>query len=164
MGIILVYRSGSLSGRRGEFDQELVRLGRKADNDVSLSDSVVSSYHAEIRRKGSQYVLADLDSTNGTFVNGERIDGKTKLHNRDKIELGEDGPVIEFRTTEQAETDHHPQLVLLSGSWELEGKQLDLSPGIRSVGRGIKNDVVVGREQGSIVSTKHAEIRFDGES
>jgi membrane-bound lytic murein transglycosylase D len=164
MGITLVYRSGSLSGRRGEFDQELIRLGRKADNDVSLSDTVVSSYHAEIRRKGSQYVLVDLESTNGTFVNGERVDGKTKLRNRDKIEIGENGPVLEFRTAEAAEAGDHPQLVLVSGSWELEGKNLALSPGIRSVGRGLKNDIVVGREQGSIVSTKHAEIRFDGKS
>jgi membrane-bound lytic murein transglycosylase D len=164
MGIMLVYRSGSLQGRRGEFDQDVIRLGRKADNDVSLSDSVVSSYHAEIRRKGPQYTLVDLESTNGTFVNGERVEGKTRLRNRDKIELGENGPVIEIRTPEETEAADNPQLVLVSGSWEVEGKNLELSPGIRSVGRGLKNDIVVGREEGPIVSAKHVELRFDGKS
>jgi membrane-bound lytic murein transglycosylase D len=164
MGITLVYRSGSLQGRRGEFDQEVIRLGRKADNDVSLSDNVVSSYHAEIRRKGSGYIVVDLESTNGTFVNGERVDGKQPLRSRDKIEVGENGPVIEFRSTEEAETDETPRLVLVSGSWELQGKTIELSPGALSVGRGLKNDIVIGREHGSIVSTTHAEIRFDGKA
>src|SRR5215467_12154631 len=51
----------------------VLRIGRAPDNDVVISDLSVSRYHAELRRVGDSYQIADLDSHNGTFVNGQRV-------------------------------------------------------------------------------------------
>src|SRR5215468_2012932 len=51
----------------------VLRIGRAPDNDVVISDLSVSRHHAELRRVGDSYQIADLDSHNGTFVNGQRV-------------------------------------------------------------------------------------------
>ncbi len=55
------------------FDREEVSLGAMEDNDVVLSDPTVSRYHCAIRQEDTGYVLVDLRSTNGTFINNVRI-------------------------------------------------------------------------------------------
>jgi ABC-type multidrug transport system ATPase subunit len=50
-----------------------LRIGRSADNDITLDDLIVSRHHAELRRSGSGYEIVDLGSHNGTFCNGERV-------------------------------------------------------------------------------------------
>ena len=52
---------------------KVLRIGRAPDNDVVISDLSVSRHHAELRRIGVSYQIADLNSHNGTFVNGQRI-------------------------------------------------------------------------------------------
>jgi ABC transport system ATP-binding/permease protein len=52
---------------------KVLRIGRAPDNDVVVSDLSVSRYHAELRRAGERYEIADLNSHNGTFVNGQRV-------------------------------------------------------------------------------------------
>ena len=51
----------------------MLRIGRAADNDVVVSDLSVSRYHAQLRRTGRGYEVVDLESHNGTFLNGQRI-------------------------------------------------------------------------------------------
>jgi pSer/pThr/pTyr-binding forkhead associated (FHA) protein len=158
MPIILVHLQGAHKGREERFDQEIVRLGRKADNDIVFSESVVSSYHAEIRIKGESYTLVDLDSTNGTFLNGAQV-RKEPLQEGDQIELGRKGPVFEFRI-QAARNRDTPRIVPLSGSWEDGDAAIELREGRISLGRGSKNDIIVGRTHGSPVSSDHAEIRI----
>jgi FhaA, N-terminal domain/FHA domain len=64
-------------------------LGRGRQCDVVLSDPNVSRQHAEIRPRGGSWVLTDLGSTNGSRLNGRRIDGSEVLREGDEIELGE---------------------------------------------------------------------------
>jgi ABC-type multidrug transport system ATPase subunit/pSer/pThr/pTyr-binding forkhead associated (FHA) protein len=54
-------------------DRPAVRIGRAPDNDVVMADLLVSRHHAELRRSGDRWVLVDLGSANGTYVNGARI-------------------------------------------------------------------------------------------
>ncbi len=53
--------------------QDTVTIGRKPDNDLCLKDATVSTHHAKILCEGDTRFVQDLDSTNGTYVNGERI-------------------------------------------------------------------------------------------
>ena len=74
-----------------------VLIGRDPQNDVVLDDRRVSRKHAEIRLRLGRYTLYDLQSTNGTYVNGRRVAEKV-LEDKDKISIG--GLEIVFRSVE----------------------------------------------------------------
>lgn len=59
--------------REQSFDKSVVRIGAMADNDVVITDETVSRYHCRILQEEGGYLLLDLGSTNGTFVNGVRV-------------------------------------------------------------------------------------------
>jgi pSer/pThr/pTyr-binding forkhead associated (FHA) protein len=63
-------------------------IGRGRQADVVLNDPNVSRKHAEIRPRGGSWVVSDLGSTNGSQLNGRRIDGPEVLRPGDEIELG----------------------------------------------------------------------------
>ncbi|MEX1045082.1 MAG: FHA domain-containing protein [Chthoniobacterales bacterium] len=67
---------------------EMLTIGRLGDNDVALDEASVSSRHAEIVAQDGAVVLRDLDSTNGTFLNGEQITGEHPLEEGDEIYFG----------------------------------------------------------------------------
>ncbi len=64
-----------------------VRLGRYPDNDLIIAERGVSRHHAEIRFENGEFVLHDLNATNGTLVNGDMI-SKHSLASGDTITLG----------------------------------------------------------------------------
>ncbi|MBN1525775.1 MAG: transglycosylase SLT domain-containing protein [Spirochaetales bacterium] len=72
-------------------------IGRNSNSDISLSDMHVSGTHCEIYRKGYSFFIKDLASTNGTFVNGNRIADEVKLKNNDTISLGQKTAAFQFR-------------------------------------------------------------------
>ena len=63
-------------------------IGRRRSNDLVLSDNTVSGQHCIILTDGEDIYIQDLDSTNGTFLNGKRIHEKTVLQRGDKLMLG----------------------------------------------------------------------------
>lgn len=63
-------------------------IGRKEGNIVRLIERDVSRHHAIIRRSGDSFIIEDLDSYNGVFVNDERIDGQARLRPGDRIRIG----------------------------------------------------------------------------
>jgi hypothetical protein len=75
------------SGGTYTIDQRVIVIGRSSDCDVHLDDANVSRRHAEVRRIADGYSLVDLGSTNGTEVNGQRIQ-ETALMNGDVISVG----------------------------------------------------------------------------
>lgn len=83
-------RPACLAGPEGEIGltgRPITRIGRAPDNDVVVEDKRSSRYHAEIRWERHHYVLHDLDSTNGTLVNGERLAAPHLLKDSDRIEI-----------------------------------------------------------------------------
>lgn len=67
---------------------EVLTMGRNEDNIVVLEDRYVSSHHLKIYFRNTDYILEDLNSTNGTFVNEVRIKNKVTLNKGDKIRVG----------------------------------------------------------------------------
>lgn len=65
--------SGSSAGQTYELKVETTTVGRVEDNAFQIADPSVSSHHCEILLKGSEVVIRDLNSTNGSFINGEKI-------------------------------------------------------------------------------------------
>ncbi|HZU06898.1 MAG TPA: FHA domain-containing protein [Chloroflexota bacterium] len=77
-------------GRRTALeDKEVVTLGRGRDNDLVLPDRAISRRHARLQRLPDGWLLIDLHSRNGTWVNGERVTGPYLLQDGDLIALGE---------------------------------------------------------------------------
>jgi FHA domain len=91
----VVVKTGSEAGRRLELGGA-VAIGRQ-DADLVLEDPEVSRRHAVLRREGESIVVEDLDSTNGTFVNGERIRSPIPIGPGDLVRVG--------RTTLEIEPD-----------------------------------------------------------
>jgi hypothetical protein len=89
----------TMDGVRHEIDKRRVVLGRSKDCDLQLVDPNVSRRHAELRQEGSAYWLIDLDSTNGSQVNGRRT-ARAKLESGDTITVGSTNLVFERRLLE----------------------------------------------------------------
>ena len=76
-------------GGQRVIDSDVTAIGRTSDNAVAFtSDTNVSRYHAEIERRGGDYYLIDLQSSNGTTVNGTRVSGEVLLAPGDVIVFG----------------------------------------------------------------------------
>jgi predicted component of type VI protein secretion system len=69
----LVILNQGMTGRAFEVNVERTTVGRLEDNTFQIADPSVSSHHAEIVLKGSDLLIRDIGSTNGTFINGEKI-------------------------------------------------------------------------------------------
>jgi hypothetical protein len=76
------------SGDRIELTDDAHTIGRLSDCTVVVSDTNTSRHHARITRSGSGFVVADLNSTNGTFVNGERLLADHRLEDGDIVTVG----------------------------------------------------------------------------
>ena len=84
----LVLQSGNDPRLSYQLQQERITIGRDASNQIVLSDPSVSHVHAEISHHGKLYSIRDLASTNGIYVNGERLT-QGNLRNKDRIRLGD---------------------------------------------------------------------------
>src|SRR5436190_20473292 len=69
----LVLLSAGMTGRTHDLKAEKTTVGRVEDNTFQIAEPSVSSHHAEVLLRGNDVVVRDLNSTNGTFINGEKI-------------------------------------------------------------------------------------------
>ena len=83
----VVIRSGPDHGKSYALGVQ-TRLGRNQDNDIFLTDGQVSRYHALIQWQNEGYVLSDLGSGNGTYLNGKPLTAPTRLTGGDIISIG----------------------------------------------------------------------------
>lgn len=85
----LVVRRGPQPNQVYELRDDVINLGRDITNTITINDREVSRHHLRFTRSGDTYMIEDLGSTNGTFINGKRLTGSTLLKNGDMIGLGE---------------------------------------------------------------------------
>jgi hypothetical protein len=85
----LQIEAGPESGRRIPLLSEDLTIGRQAGNDLTLNDQQVSRRHARIESRDGEVFVTDLGTANGTYVNGQRIDGTVALRSGDAIGIGE---------------------------------------------------------------------------
>jgi pSer/pThr/pTyr-binding forkhead associated (FHA) protein len=84
----LVIATGLDAGNRIELKAEITSVGRHENSDLLLDDVSVSRHHAIFTRTGSgRITLRDLNSLNGTYVNGTRVE-ETTLHSADEVQIG----------------------------------------------------------------------------
>ena len=78
-----------------ELTDTTLTVGRTDGNNVQIEDASVSTHHAELSETEGGYVLTDLGSTNGTFVNGEPLEGSRTLHGGDRVRFGKVDAIYE---------------------------------------------------------------------
>ncbi|HUQ42285.1 MAG TPA: FHA domain-containing protein [Candidatus Limnocylindrales bacterium] len=90
MGTLVVERNPAQSPRVGERLAHRVTntMGRDAGNDIALPDEAASARHATLEAKDGEWWIEDLGSTNGTLVNGVRIDRRERIRPGDEIAIG----------------------------------------------------------------------------
>jgi len=110
-------------------EQAITRLGRAVENEVVIVSKRASREHAHIRRDGRRIFLDDLGSTNGTFLNGERVLGSVQLRDGDQITIGEVVFTFHDPDTTTRETPF-PELEvnLEAGVVRLNRRTIQLSP------------------------------------
>jgi pSer/pThr/pTyr-binding forkhead associated (FHA) protein len=97
-GTNLLVQGGPNSGQTVRLSGAALTLGRRSDNDLMVQEDSVSRRHALIIEAGGAFVLRDLNSTNGTFVNGQKVGhGEQVLKHGDAIRLGGSGVNFIFR-------------------------------------------------------------------
>lgn len=84
----LVITSGVADGTSINLDDEFITIGRSSDSTLVIVDDYTSTYHARLSRSGEQWILTDLDSTNGTRVDGERISKPTPVPPYTPVTIG----------------------------------------------------------------------------
>jgi ABC-type multidrug transport system ATPase subunit/ABC-type multidrug transport system permease subunit len=141
------------AGQRFSLHKGSLTIGRLPDNDVTIASEEVSRQHARIEAAQGGYSVADLDSRNGTKLNGERFRGDARwLTNGDTIEVG--GEALRFLAGQETRMGVAPQQTVIGTQVvQLTGDQLTL-------GRDRSNDVVL---EDPNVSRFHAEIARVGE-
>jgi pSer/pThr/pTyr-binding forkhead associated (FHA) protein len=85
----VLFRSGVQKGERITLSVPMINVGRADYNDLVLADPSVSTMHAKIQRRGGVWILADLGSTNGTFMEGEPVTGEVALAPGTTLRFGE---------------------------------------------------------------------------
>lgn len=84
----LMFVGEPFDGRTYEFEMEKTTVGRSSQSNLCLQDASVSGRHCEILVHGAEVIIRDLDSSNGTYVNGARVNGQAQVKNGQMIRIG----------------------------------------------------------------------------
>jgi pSer/pThr/pTyr-binding forkhead associated (FHA) protein len=84
---MLIAYEGNSEGKRWVIDRDTFTIGRASDCDIVLSDRQVSRHHAQVKQDEDGYLLCDLGSKNGTYVNGEELREPYRLKDGDEIQI-----------------------------------------------------------------------------
>ena len=102
LATLVVSNSGPNQGDAFEITSFVTHIGRGEHNDVVLADDSVSDSHAKIQRRDNRWMLIDLDSTNGTYVDGGRLTGESELRGDTDVRFG--GAKLVFKPARLAKT------------------------------------------------------------
>lgn len=111
----LIVRRGPQPNQIYELNKDVITLGRDITNDIVINDPEVSRHHCRMTRSGGGYTLEDLGSTNGTFVNGQRLGSARPLSNSEMIGLGETVTLVYESALAGVSPDFSPRPAISGG-------------------------------------------------
>jgi pSer/pThr/pTyr-binding forkhead associated (FHA) protein len=165
----LILKLGDTVVQRYVFDKDIISIGRSRDNDIVVDNLSVSRNHARLRRQNGKYILTDLHSANGTYVNNVRI-SKTEIVDNDVITLGKHTIVFINTVLSDEElivdalgadrtivVDRAPLATLVVTKGKLAGKEFLITKPETTIGKAPNNDIVITDDW--FMSKKQAVIR-----
>ncbi|GAB4317415.1 MAG: hypothetical protein Kow0059_10450 [Candidatus Sumerlaeia bacterium] len=168
----IIVKLGDNIVHRYYFDKDVISVGRARDNDIVIENLAVSRNHARIRRENNHFILTDLNSANGTFVNGVRVT-KTEVMNDDVITIGKhylhfinkemsDEQIISdaFGAERTMIVEKVANAVLTIVKGKQQGEKFNITKYETFIGRASDNDI---RLHDWFVSKKHAVIVRQGQ-
>src|SRR3712207_6731695 len=105
------------------WEQPVLTVGRDPSNNLVIEHRLVSRRHARFEKDDAGFYIHDLDSTNGTFVNGERVQGRHLLRNNDEVWIGD--TAILFRDPEATVKGAPPAIARPGGRQPQEELRVD---------------------------------------
>lgn len=155
----LVLKLGDTVVQTYVFDKETMTIGRSRDNDVVIENLSVSRNHARVRLQEGKYVLHDLNSANGTYVNGVKVT-KTEVVDADVVAIGKHKLVFANRAAVVEDqmlvdalggdrtmfVDRAPQASLVVTDGKQKGAEFPLTKFETSIGKAVGCDVVLGND------------------
>jgi signal transduction histidine kinase/pSer/pThr/pTyr-binding forkhead associated (FHA) protein len=134
----LFVMQGRDQGRRYELRDSAQTVGRDGTNRIQLADSEISRRHAEIRRDDDGYLLVDLASANGSFVNGQQV-AERRLVNGDRVQLGR--TLFLFTDADEAAESNLAHEVDIVGQNQVEGSRI-----VKSVSHESGSEIFAGED------------------
>jgi pSer/pThr/pTyr-binding forkhead associated (FHA) protein len=114
--------TSDVKGKVWEFDTEVLRVGKLSGLELVLEDASVSRNHAEFKAGPDGWTVRDLGSTNGTFVNGMRLETDERpLRSRDIVQFGKTAMMVDWNSNDDPDTpreDNELTEALTPQSWE----------------------------------------------
>jgi hypothetical protein len=125
----LVILSEGLTGKAHELAVDKTTIGRVDDNTFPIPEASISSHHCEILLRGGQVIVHDLNSTNGTFINGNQITGEAPLKGGQILRLGQ----VEMRLEDGSAQKSPPKKLPDQTMVIPQGVKLGQEPATKSV-------------------------------
>ncbi len=107
--LIIIY--GEDLGRRVRVGTEPLIIGRSTQCDIQIDQESVSRNHCRVRFDGSQFLVRDLESTNGTYVNDDPVEDEARLRHGDQLKVGR--TILKFIVGDDVEADYHEEIYRL---------------------------------------------------
>jgi pSer/pThr/pTyr-binding forkhead associated (FHA) protein len=125
----LVILSEGFTGKTYELTVEKTTVGRVDDNTFPIPEASVSSHHCEVLLRGTDIVIHDLNSTNGTFINGRQVSGEAALKPGQILRLGQVELRLEDGSAERAQAKRLPDQTMVIP----QGVRLGQDPSTKTV-------------------------------
>jgi Ca-activated chloride channel family protein len=140
--LVVVYtKEPLLLGKRFVLEDGLMRIGRGSDGFIVLDGDSVSRRHAHLERRSSAWIVVDDGSTNGTYVNDERISREARLASGDRVKIGP--TIFKFLSGADVEAQYHEEiyrLTIMDGLTQIHNKRYLLEALERDVVRARRHD------------------------
>lgn len=166
--LILMFKDQVL--KEFPFFKESMTIGRKPDNDIQIDNLAVSSRHAKIDRAGPDFILIDLQSTNGTFVNDKKV-ASHKLKDGDKVIVGKHILLYVTSETDQTEENDIDQTMILDTEKQREllakqksetGQEVEKIGVLSPIGNSAIEDIKLTKKLTRIGKASNSEVRLSG--
>jgi two-component system cell cycle response regulator len=121
--LVQIYPTGPDMGRKFELRQRVISIGRGPDNDLVIDKDSVSRRHVRIENLSTEVVVADLGSTNGTYINDSVVKEQT-LRNGDLLKIGD--TIFKFLSGGNIESDYHEaiyRMTIVDGLTDIHNKR-----------------------------------------